>query len=141
MDRTETKVVNPITGAANGMKLARFDLVPPDVLIKIAEHYGIGAAKYGDRNWEGGFNYNLPYQSALRHIMLWWGGENVDVDTGSHHLVNAIWNLITLLHFELNRDQYGQFDDRPEISSIKDDPEAESIVPFNVQVGTPGVEV
>ncbi len=121
MDRTEKVNIDPVTGAKNNSKLARFDLIPADVLIALAERYGKGAEKYGDRNWELGFKYNLPYQAAMRHILLWWGGENIDEDRGSHHLVNAIWNLVTLLHFELNPDEYNHCDDRPLISAVKHD--------------------
>ena len=127
MDRTEKVNIDPVTGAKNNSKLARFDLIPADVLIALAEHYGKGAEKYGDRNWELGFKYNLPYQAAMRHILLWWGGENIDEDRGSHHLVNAIWNLVTLLHFELNPDEYNHCDDRPLISAVKHDAQGNGI--------------
>lgn len=45
-DETEHRVVNPVTGGAKGQKLARFDLIPPDALWALAEHFGKGATKY-----------------------------------------------------------------------------------------------
>ena len=72
---------------------ARYDLIPPEVLEALAHHYRIGAAKYGaDRNWERGMKWGRCFGSLMRHAWAFWRGETCDRDTGSHHMIAAMWN-------------------------------------------------
>lgn len=97
----EVRVVDPATGGAKGSKLARFDLLPPDAMWLLAEHYGRGSEKYEDRNWEKGYDWGLSYAALQRHINAFWGGENVDEETGGLHTVAAAWHGIALTTFQL----------------------------------------
>lgn len=96
---TEVRVVDPATGGEKGSKLARFDLIPADALTHLAEHYGRGALKYADRNWERGYQWSLSYAALLRHLTAWWGGEDIDAETGSHHLDAVMWHAFALRTF------------------------------------------
>lgn len=101
----ETRVVDPTTGGAKGQKLARFDMIPPDVLIELAEHFGKGEAKYpsddtGLPNWQRGYNWRLSVAALNRHIKQFEDGEDADVETGSSHLIAAMWHLIALRWFQ-----------------------------------------
>lgn len=103
----ETRVVDPTTGGAKGSKLARFDMVPFDVLWELAEHYGKGEQKYpsdetGLANWRRGYDWKLSYAALQRHIHQWGMGDPVDAETGSSHLTAAIWHLFALRWFELH---------------------------------------
>jgi Domain of unknown function (DUF5664)/Domain of unknown function (DUF4406) len=98
----ETRIIDPVSGAAKGSKLARFDLVPEDVIYELAEHYGKGCAKYAARNWEGGYAYGLSYAAARRHMAAFWSGEDTDEETGSSHLIAAAWHLIALRWFQIH---------------------------------------
>ena len=89
------------TGAEKGSKLARFDLVPPEALWQLAEHYGKGCAKYADRNWEKGYKWGLSVAAMQRHIYQWLQGESIDKETGSHHLIAAAWHCFALVTYEL----------------------------------------
>lgn len=95
------------------MKLARFSLIPASVLHLVAEHYGKGALKYEDRNWEKGYNWSLSFDALMRHAWAWWGGEDEDPETGSSHMVAVVFHAMALLWFSLNRKQY---DDRPKMT-------------------------
>lgn len=106
----EVIVVDPKTGGKKGSKLQRTDLLPTDSLLKIAEHYGRGALKYEARNWEKGYAWSLSYAALLRHLFAWWGGEDIDPETGSSHMVAVGWHALALIAFE-NR-EVGT-DDRP----------------------------
>ena len=106
----EVRTVNQATGGEKGQKLARFDLVPVLPLTQLAEHYGRGAEKYADRNWERGTDWSLNYAALLRHVTEWWSGENVDSETGSHHLVAVAWHAFALLEFAQT---HPELDDRP----------------------------
>ena len=106
----EEPVVNSITGGMKGKKLARFDLLPGDALWALAEHFGKGSVKYSDRNWERGTDYSLNFAAAQRHMWQWWGGEDTDAETGSSHLIAAMWHMSALFHFLAT---HPELDDRP----------------------------
>lgn len=105
-----TFYVDPETGGRKETKLARFDLIPPDILHELAEHYGRGAAKYGERNMENGYPWSLSYAALQRHLNAWWQGEDDDPETGHSHLIAAAWHCFTLLWFLRHR---RGTDDRP----------------------------
>lgn len=112
------------TGGRKGQKLARYDLIPPDVLEAVARQYGRGASKYDDRNWERGYNWSLSYAAAQRHLNAYWGGENWDPDpywdlvnqSRPHHLDAAIFHLMTLREFF---NTHPEFDDRPKVAKAR----------------------
>lgn len=106
----EVRVVDPKTGGEKGSKLARFDLIPAGPLWELAEHNGKGARKYADRNWERGYKWSLSYAALQRHLNQFWGGEDIDQETGSKHLVSAAWHCLALAEFMRT---HPELDDRP----------------------------
>jgi hypothetical protein len=93
---------DPETGGEKGQKLARFDLLPVEALWAAAEHFGRGAEKYHDRNWELGYDWSLSFGALLRHLYAWWGGEEMDPDdemAGSHHLDAVLFHAMVLKTF------------------------------------------
>ncbi len=109
-DQEEHRVTDPETGGEKNSKLARFDLIPTGPLWKLAEHYGEGAKKYDDRNWERGYRWSLSYAALNRHLNAWWDGEDFDEETGSNHMTAVLWHAMALLEFtETHPDK----DDRP----------------------------
>ena len=99
MAAVETRIVNETTGAQKGQKLARFDLLPWDVLWLVAEHYGIGADKYAERNWEAGYDYSLSIAALGRHYALFCKGEDIDPETGTHHMCAVIFHAAALIRY------------------------------------------
>ena len=79
----------------------------------LAEHYGKGAQKYAEpRNWERGYAWDLSFDAMQRHAWLWWGGEDLDSETGSNHLTAVAWHSFALLewsytHPELDSRSHG----------------------------------
>lgn len=106
----EIRVVDPETGGAKGSKLARFDLLPYDALWSVAEHFGRGAAKYEERNWERGYRWSLSAAAMQRHFAAWWQGEDIDEETGDNHAQAFAWHGLVLLAFVLRG---AGTDDRP----------------------------
>ena len=96
----ETIITDPKTGGQKGSKLARFDLIPADALWALAERYGEGAKKYAVRNWEKGYDWGLSYAALQRHATAWWGGEDVDAETGQSHTVAVMWHAFALFVFQ-----------------------------------------
>src|SRR5512146_2965093 len=92
MDKTEVRVVDPNTGGEKGSKLARFDLLPVLPLTELAEHFGRGAKKYADRNWERGYKWSLSFAALMRHAWAFWGGEDIDPETGTPHIIAVAWH-------------------------------------------------
>lgn len=107
---TETRVTNPTTGGEKGSKLARYDLLPAEPLRQVAEHYGRGAAKYADRNWERGYDWSLSFAALQRHAWQFWGGEDLDPETRSHHMAAVVFHALALMEFSAT---HPELDDRP----------------------------
>ena len=88
----------------------RFDLLPPEALQALAEHYGKGAEKYAARNWERGMDWCKCFASLERHAWAWMGGEDIDPENGSHHMIAVAWNAMALFTYAMRN--IGT-DDRP----------------------------
>ena len=97
----ERRIVDPTTGGEKGQKINRYDLIPAEFEDALATHYGRGAAKYADRNWERGYAWGLTYRACRSHLNLWQRGERDDPETGTHHLICAIWHLIALYVYDM----------------------------------------
>ena len=98
------------TGAEKGMKLARYDLIPVTPLRLLAEHFGRGARKYEDRNWERGYEWSKSFAALMRHAWAFWGGEDIDEETGSPHLTAVAWHAMAMQEYSRT---HPEFDDRP----------------------------
>jgi hypothetical protein len=96
------------TGGQKGVKLARYDLIPPEALKLVAEHYGKGAEKYAVHNWRKGFEWSKSYASLQRHAQDFWAGEELD-EEGLNNLAAVVFHALTLLTF--TQEQPG-YDDR-----------------------------
>lgn len=77
----------------------RYDLLPIDALEEVVKVFTLGANKYGERNWEQGIAYGRLYAASQRHLTAFLKGEEID-EIGTHHVANAIVNLLMLLQFE-----------------------------------------
>lgn len=97
------------TGAEKGTKPERFDLLPTAALAKVARHYGAGAEKYEDHNWRKGYEWSKSYAALQRHAAAFWGGEDIDEETGSPHMAAVAFHALALLTY---MDEHREFDDR-----------------------------
>lgn len=113
----EVIVTDPLTGGKKGAKLARFSLIPSEFLWALAEHYGVGAHKYEDHNWEKGYKWSLSSDALQRHLHQWLLGEDNDQETGTHHLICVAWHACALFIFQ--RRGIGTDDIRPPLETEK----------------------
>lgn len=74
----------------------RWCLLPWDGLRLIVEVLMMGAAKYGDRNWEGGLSWTETSESLLRHLTAWLQGEDLDQESGLNHVAHIGCNALFL---------------------------------------------
>jgi len=105
----EVRMVDPKTGGEKGSKPARFDLLPSEALWKVAEIYGKGAEKYAVHNWRRGYNWSLSFAALQRHDWQFWGGENIDKETGCEHMACVAFHALSLLTFA---QEHKELDDR-----------------------------
>lgn len=128
-NRGEVRITNPLTGGQKGDKLERFDLIPVGPLTALARHYGIGARKYADNQWRRGYDWHLSYAAAQRHLNGFWGGEDIDEETGSPHLAAAAWHCFALLQFAVD---HPELDDRPTTVARRQIPSDDPLLPVNL---------
>jgi hypothetical protein len=102
------------TRGQKGDKLCRLDLLPVEELWEVAEHYGKGARKYSDDNWRKGYPWHLSFAALLRHAYAFWNREDIDAETGSHHLCAVVFHALSLMWFSKHRKQYDDRAVRPE---------------------------
>lgn len=56
-----------------------------------------GALKYGRHNYRSiGVRSSVYFDANLRHVVRWWEGEDIDPDSGLHHIDKAIASLVVL---------------------------------------------
>lgn len=70
-----------------------YNLIPHELLTRLALHYTEGAVKYGKGNWKKASSqeeYERFQESAYRHFIAWQRGD-IDED----HAVAIIWNIIS----------------------------------------------
>ena len=73
---------------------------PLEVLVKI---YGMGAEKYSRDNWRKGCEYSRIYDALQRHLNAFWGGEDLDKESGLPHVIHAAWGCFTLCEFLMSK--------------------------------------
>jgi hypothetical protein len=74
----------------------RMDLLPLDLLMRVADWYTQGAEKYGDHNWRKGQKVSHCVGSILRHLTKWVMGER-DED----HLSAIVFNTLSIMNVEM----------------------------------------
>jgi hypothetical protein len=76
-----------------------------------------GAAKYGRHNYRAaGVRASVYFDAVVgRHLTSWWEGEDLDYDSGEHHVDKALAGLMVMRDSMLQ----GNFvDDRPPRGNI-----------------------
>jgi len=118
----EIIVEDPTTGGKKASKLCQPHQIPVESLWALAEHYGKAGGngepsteKYEPGNWRKGYKWYLSFDAAIRHLWRFWWGEDIDPDTGTHHVICAAWHCMNLYWFWTHK---LQFDDRREKSGL-----------------------
>lgn len=96
---TEEVRITSATGGQKGKKPAQLGALDPHTLLTLAEVAGFGAEKYDAHNFLKGYDWSLTFNAAQRHLLAFWGGEEVDSESGLSHLGHAAWHCLALLAF------------------------------------------
>jgi hypothetical protein len=84
-----------IAGAKDGGFPARFDLISPIALKRLAETYGEGALKYDDHDWRKGFPFSVVVNHLFAHLVAYLKGDKTE-----DHMAHLTWNAFVIMHFE-----------------------------------------
>lgn len=81
-----------------GTRKAPMSTVPAGVVAEIGVGMLEGAVKgYGRHNYRvAGIRASVYYDAAMRHLMAWWEGEDIDPDSGVSHVAKALCTLVVL---------------------------------------------
>lgn len=105
----EIKDTNPKD--AIGIRKAPMSTVPGNVLAEIGVAMLEGASKYGRHNYRAaGVRASVYYDAAMRHLIAWWEGEDIDPDSGMSH-VTKLLACMTVLRDAMHQEMWE--DDRP----------------------------
>jgi len=70
-----------------------------------------GTLKYAPYNYAKGMKWSTCFDCLLRHLFKWfYCREELDLESGEHHLDHAIANLLMLRHYHI---VYKDGDNRP----------------------------
>lgn len=82
---------------ALGVKKVPFHTIPTKPLLEVGLAMMEGGRKYGAHNYRQiGVCMSTYYDAAMRHLTAWWEGEDIDPDSGIHHVIKAIASLFVV---------------------------------------------
>lgn len=87
----------------------RYDLIPAYALDELVKIYTYGANKYGDSNWIKGMSWSRFFGALMRHAWAFWGGEDLDRESGLKHMAHAAFCCLALVEYSKI---HKKFDDR-----------------------------
>ena len=110
MNNKKTKATNPKDSL--GIRKVPIHVIPMPVLAEVGLAMLEGARKYGAHNYrDAGARVSVYIDAVWRHLFLqFWEGEDVDKDSGVHHVSKAIACLCVLRDSMLSNNWV---DDRP----------------------------
>lgn len=89
--------------AVGSKKWRQFLTIPRQVMWEVAVAMLEGALKYGRHNYRGaGVRGSVYADAAMGHIDQWIEGEDIDPDSGIHHISKAIASLTVLRDAQMN---------------------------------------
>lgn len=75
---------------AFGVRKPSAQFIPPVAIIEESAVMALGAAKYGAFNWQDDpVDATTYYSAAMRHLLQWFSGEDVDAESGASHLAHV----------------------------------------------------
>lgn len=100
---------NKIEGGALRWSTGKIEVqrVPPSLVKSVAKVLQKSSQKYpdsedGTANWQKGMDYQGLIGNMERHLLAFKEGEDLDKETGEHHLAHLACNIAFILEFEKN---------------------------------------
>lgn len=103
MDRAKPGLKDTNPKDAAGSKKAGMSFMPSGPLLEASVAFVEGHIKYRRHNYRvAGIRASVYYDAAMRHMMAYWEGEDLNPDTGMPHLSSALACLIILRDAQMN---------------------------------------
>ncbi len=100
-----------IVGQKDDEGKARTDLLPPKAILEVCRILGHGAAKYTDNGYREVKQPTRRYTAAaLRHLLAFMDGEQIDSDSGLPHIAHAATSLLFILELDGQADDFNTFE-------------------------------
>lgn len=110
---TDAPLTSDNPKAEAGVLKASLSYVPTGVLMELAIGMMEGGFKYGRHNYRAEgmrIRSSIYFDAVIRHLFAWWEGEDIDPESGMHHVAKAMTTLAVLRDSQMT----GAFlDDRP----------------------------
>lgn len=88
-------------GVKDNRSKPRVDLIPSKPLFAAGKVLAFGATKYKPHNWRLGLGWSDTYASAMRHLLAFMDGEDIDPESGEPHVINALCQVLFLAEYYL----------------------------------------
>ena len=89
-------------------------LIPTSALNEEARVLMMGVEKYGKGNWRKGMAWSRLIDASLRHLTAYYGGEDIDPESGLSHLAHVRCNMAFLIEYQ---NTHQDLDDREKSAS------------------------
>lgn len=112
----EYKLINhdyeeaPETSARHNSGKTQTRELDPSFILGMGDVLTKSRAKYEHFNWCKPTKLSTPYESAMRHLMAFQSGENIDPETGLSHLLHVATNIMFMYYHITNNPEFS--DDR-----------------------------
>lgn len=93
------------------------NLISNYAMEELAKVLDFGQKKYSPWNWSHGIVYSRVIAAAKRHIAAWENRTDIDEESQTNHLANAMCNLMFLLDYQARN--LTKLDDRRPKESLK----------------------
>ena len=97
------KLKNEDNGIRHNNGKPMVSLIDPEFILGMAEVLTEGMKKYDKHNWQKGLNFSDSYDSAMRHLLKFWAGKDVDHETSLNELLHSATNLMFMYYHYQNR--------------------------------------
>ena len=84
----------------------------PRALDEIAQVCKVGEKKYARFNYKKGATFSQSADCALRHLKKFLNGEDLDPESGRHHLAHFAWNALRMCDEAMDEGGAEALDDR-----------------------------
>lgn len=81
----------------------QISLIPSEAITEMAKAFTYGATKYSAHNFKLGMKYSRLMDAALRHLMAFNSGEDIDSESNNSHLGHAMASIAMLVYMWHNR--------------------------------------
>jgi hypothetical protein len=109
IDFVGTTVSANLTGLKDDFEKPPLGLIPRSALLEEAAVMGYGLEKYTRNNWRKGLEWSRVIDASMRHLLAFNEGEDLDPESGLHHLAHVRACCSFLIEYMLT---HPELDDR-----------------------------